>query len=567
MLRPDIYYIAYERLYSNNGASTKGVNDDTADSFSENKINRIIKMLADESYTPNPVRRTYITKINGKLRPLGIPTFTDKLVQEVLRMILEMVYEPIFKNTSHGFRPNRSCHSALEQIQVEFTGARWFIEGDIKGCFDNINHNTLVNIINEKIKDARLVKLIYKFLKAGYLEDWKYNNTYSGTPQGGIVSPILTNIYLHELDEFVENLIVSFNKPSTRLFTTEYQALANKIRNIKYHLKKCNENNKAELIEQLKITRSKLLKTPCKSQTDKKMHYVRYADDFIISVNGSKEDCEMLKSKLTDFIANSLEMQLSEEKTLITHSNTHARFLGYDIKVRRNNQIKPSGNGHTKRTLSGKVELNIPLKDKIEKFLFNNEIVLINNNKLTPCARVKLLHLSDLEIVNAYNSELRGICNYYNMASNFYLLNYFQYLMEYSCLKTLASKHKSSISKIIKNYRDGKSKWCIPYETTTGKKKMYFAKYNDCKSNKNRTDVISNDLVKYLHSRSKFEDRLKAKICELCGSTDSKFYEIHHINKVKNLKGKALWEQIMIAKRRKTIVVCRDCHKKIHGKK
>ena len=190
MLRPDLYYLAYNKLYRNKGAATKGVDDDTADGFSEGKINNIIKSLTDETYVPKPVRREYIKKRRNskKLRPLGLPTFTDKLVQEVLRMILEAVYEPTFSRFSHGFRPKRDCHTALKSLKKEFTGTSWFIEGDIKGCFDNIDHYTLVNIINRKIKDARLIKLIWKFLKAGYMEDWKYYGTHSGCPQGGIAS-------------------------------------------------------------------------------------------------------------------------------------------------------------------------------------------------------------------------------------------------------------------------------------------------------------------------------------------------------------------------------------------
>jgi retron-type reverse transcriptase len=212
LLRPNIYFVAYKNLYANNGAATKGVNEDTADGFSEAKIDSIIKALADETYQPMPVRRTYIQKKNNrkKLRPLGIPTFTDKLVQEVLRMILEAVYEPIFLDVSHGFRPKRSCHTALKQLRREFNGTRWFVEGDIKGCFDNINHTVLVGLLSNKIKDARITKLIYKFLKAGYLENWQYHKTYSSTPQGGIISPLLANIYLHELDKFVMKLKSEF---------------------------------------------------------------------------------------------------------------------------------------------------------------------------------------------------------------------------------------------------------------------------------------------------------------------------------------------------------------------
>lgn len=211
LLRPDIYFAAYKNLYANSGAGTKGVTEDTADGFGEEKIRKIINSLADESYQPMPVRRTYIQKKNSnKQRPLGIPTFSDKLVQEALRMILEAVYEPIFLNVSHGFRPKHSCHTALKFIKMEFNGARWFVEGDIKGCFDNIDHQLLIELMRKKIRDARIIKLIYKFLKAGYMENWKYHKTYSGTPQGGIISPLLANIYLHELDKFVMKLKKDF---------------------------------------------------------------------------------------------------------------------------------------------------------------------------------------------------------------------------------------------------------------------------------------------------------------------------------------------------------------------
>jgi retron-type reverse transcriptase len=313
LLRPDMYYLAYKNLYANNGAATKGVNDDTADGFSEEKISNIIKSLEDESYSPKPVRRTYRQKENGKKRPLGIPTFTDKLVQEVLRMILEAVYEPTFLSCSHGFRPGRSCHTALKELKHRFTGVRWFVEGDIKGCFDNIDHAALVGIIGSKIKDARLIKLIYKFLKAGYMEDWRYNNTHSGTPQGGIVSPLLANIYLHEFDKFVAQMAKDFDTPSTQRYTDEYTAIRSKLMSVRHSLKTAQGEKRAELVERINPLRQIMLKTPSKSQTDKKIRYIRYADDFIIGVNGSKEDCQQIKQQLSEFISQNLKMELSEE--------------------------------------------------------------------------------------------------------------------------------------------------------------------------------------------------------------------------------------------------------------
>lgn len=564
LLRPDIYYVAYQHLYSNKGAGTKGVTDDTADGFSEIYIENIIEALKNEMYQPKPVRRTYIKKSNGKMRPLGLPVFTDKLIQEAIRMILEAIYEPIFSDYSHGYRPVRSCHTALAQIKKEFTGARWFIEGDIKGCFDNINHAVLVEIINQKIKDARFLKLIRSFLKAGYMEDWKYHETYSGCPQGGIISPILANIYLNELDRRVMEIKKEFNVATKARYTPEYTKLVGLRQRLHNKIKNSNGIEREKLIEEYKSATAQMLKLPAKQCDDKKIKYVRYADDFLIAVNGNRQDCEKIKQELTEFISTTLKMELSQEKTLITHSNTPARFLGYDVRVRRDQQIKPKGKFKT-RSMNNKVELSIPFKDKIEKFLFSNGIVKqrSDNGKLEPIHRPQLLNRTDLEIVTIYNAELRGICNYYGLASNFNKLIYFNYLMEYSCLKTLAGKHRSKVSKIRAMYKDGTGKWAIPYETKTGIKKMYFANYADCKGKK-FTDIVPQTAKNYSHDVTILESRLKAKICEVCGCTESDRYEIHHVNKVKNLKGKSEWEKIMIAKRRKTIVVCHKCHMAIH---
>lgn len=155
-------------------------------------------------------------KNSTKKRPLGIPSTEDKLVQEVVKMILESIYEPKFSDYSHGFRPNRSCHSALQQIQNQFTGITWFVEGDIHACFDSFDHHVLVNILRERIEDENFLALIWKMLKAGYMEQWVYNCTFSGTPQGSGVSPMLANIYLSKLDEFAERLKREFSKGKSK---------------------------------------------------------------------------------------------------------------------------------------------------------------------------------------------------------------------------------------------------------------------------------------------------------------------------------------------------------------
>ena len=186
LFNEEMYHVAYQHIYAKQGNMTVGSDGQTIDSMSLTRIGKLIETLKDESYQPNPSRRTYIPKKNGKMRPLGIPSFDDKLLQEVIRMILEAIYEGQFEDSSHGFRPKRSCHTAIRQISKSFCGTKWYIEGDIKGFFDNINHDVLINILKERIEDERFIRLIRKFLNAGYIEEWTFHKTYSGTPQGGL---------------------------------------------------------------------------------------------------------------------------------------------------------------------------------------------------------------------------------------------------------------------------------------------------------------------------------------------------------------------------------------------
>jgi group II intron reverse transcriptase/maturase len=192
LYNPDLYLRAYGRIYRNAGAMTEGTTDETVDGMSQRKIEDTIELLRNERYRWTPVRRVLIPKKNGKTRPLGIPTWSDKLLQEVMRSILEAYYEPQFSTHSHGFRPERGCHTALREIFCTWSGTVWFIEGDIKGCFDNIDHSILLSILRERIHDNRFLNLVTNLLKAGYLEQWTYRPTLSGTPQGGIVAPPTT---------------------------------------------------------------------------------------------------------------------------------------------------------------------------------------------------------------------------------------------------------------------------------------------------------------------------------------------------------------------------------------
>ena len=572
LLREDIYFAAYQKLYANRGAITKSIDNDTADHFSQAYVNALIQELRDGTYRAKPVRREYIAKKNGKMRPLGIPSFRDKLLQEAIRTILEAIYEPVFDNNSHGFRPYRSCHTALSQIKKDFTGIVWFIEGDITGCFDNIDHNVLIGILAKKIKDSKFLNLIRQFLKAGYVENWKYNKTYSGTPQGGICSPILANIYLNELDMKFREMKAKFDRPRSKneWKTPEYREIDNKMKKISYWIDHTTDREeRGTLIEQYKALKKRLNTIPCHQQTNKKFTFVRYADDWLVGVCGTKAECEALKVEIADFLSNELHLELSEEKTHITHSSKDARFLGYNVSVRRCQKIKgfkmKSGKRRKSRTLHLKVALKIPHSEKIERFLFAKKIIIQTpDGRFKPVHRAALLNMSDSEIVEHYNAEARGLLNYYNLAVDYHTLDYFCYLMEYSCLKTLACKHKSSVRKMIRQYKDGKT-WSVPYETVKGTKRVRPVKVADCKKNKANaaTDIVFSR-TRYAW-KSTIRQRINARICELCGTRTAELYEVHVVRNLSEL-GNLDWELAMKAKRRKTLVVCPACHNRIHGR-
>jgi group II intron reverse transcriptase/maturase len=569
----EFYIKAYTKIYKNKGSATQGIDEETADGFGDEKIESIIASLKDETYQPKPVRRVNIPKKNGKTRPLGIPTFTDRMVQEVCRMILQAIYEPTFSEFSHGFREKHSCHTALVQIRNTFTGVNWFVEGDIKGFFDNINHHTLINILRKKISDERFIRLIWKFLRAGYLEDWRYNKTYSGTPQGGIVSPILANIYLNEFDNYVtKELKQEFDQgePKKRKRNTEYRKYDMRNQRLKKKIDETTDKAKREaMIQEYKENKKILLNLPYyepENQGYKSLKYVRYADDFLIGVNGSKEDCQQIKNMIGKFLSGKLELEMSEEKTLITHSSKPARFLGYDIMISHDLTVTKDKNNIAKRSYRGYVQLRIP-KGTIERVIVDRKMVKdIDAKQWDMLHRPRLLGLSDLEIVQTYNAELRGLYNYYSLAENVSKKMWqLRYVMEYSCLKTLANKYKSTVAKMKTKYKQGKH-WGVKYQTKHGEKIAYF--YNDGFNRRKVSHKMDIDVKPNLYvyqGKTDLEQRLSAKECELCGdnSPDMQF-EIHHVNKVKNLKGKTYWEMVMIAKQRKTLVLCKNCHNGIH---
>lgn len=580
LYNPQFYLLAYQRIQANPGNMTAGTDGKTIDGMGIKRINALIEKVRDFSYQPHPARRTYIPKANGKMRPLGIPSFDDKLIQEIVRLILESIYEPTFSNQSHGFRMGRSCHTALKYVQKYFTGTKWFVEGDIKGCFDNVDHHVLMHILRKRIADEHFIGLLWKFLKAGYMEDWNYHNTYSGIPQGSIISPILANIYMNELDKYMQEYANRFNCGKHRkinpTFKKKLDICRGKEQRLKRNAAKMSDEEKEQLTAEIKELRRSLRSMPYSDQMDenyKRVFYVRYADDFLMGVIGSKADAEQIKKDVGSFIRENLHLEMSEEKTLITHGHNFAKFLGYEITVSKDGFNKKTKTGFTRRVNNGKILLYVP-HDKWVKRLLTYDALKIKYDKQhdnkeiwEPVRRSCLLHLDDLEILNQYNAEIRGLYNYYRLANNVSVLNNFYYVMRYSMLKTFAGKYRTRISRIIRKYRKGKD-FAVEYLQKNGKvgQTLFYNKgfCRDTKVGKENPDIVARAVENY--GSNSLIKRLKANKCEWCGAENVPL-EMHHIRKLKDLKGRKQWEIAMIGRKRKTMALCVSCHDKLHAGK
>lgn len=560
LFNPDLYLRAYARLYSNKGAMSKGTTSETVDGMSLKKIEAIIDALRHERYRWTPVRRVYIPKKNGKQRPLGVPTWSDKLLQEVIRLILEAYYEPQMSDHSHGFRPERGCHTALTEIKHTWTGTIWFIEGDISGCFDNIDHDILLSLLKERLHDARFIRLLEGLLKAGYLEEWRYHHTLSGTPQGGVVSPILANIYLHQLDHFVETLLLpAYNRKEERTRNTAYRKIEGRIRRLK-------AQGKRKEITKLKRQRRKL---PARDPFDvdyRRLRYVRYADDFLLGFAGPKAEAEEIRERLKQFLRESLKLELSQEKTLITHARTSAaRFLGYEIATcHADDKLTAT---KWSRNVNGRIELRVPvqvIEEHCGRYMAHGK----------PTHRMELTHLSDFAIVEQYQWKYRGLVQYYALAVNIAWLNKLRWVMRTSLLKTLARKHKSSVSAMARQYQSTTetpygSMACLEVTLDRGaEKKPLSARFGGIPLRRQEQAILSDSRpFPVVIPRNEVVKRLLRNTCEICGSKEN--ISVHHIRALKDLtrkgrKEKPAWMHVMAAMRRKTLVVCAQCHWAIH---
>lgn len=565
LYNPELYLKAYAKLYPNKGAMTPGVTPETVDGMSLKKIQNIIAALRDEKYDWTPVRRVHIKKANGKLRPLGLPTWSDKLLQEVIRSLLEAYYEPQFSKRSHGFRPGLGCHTALIEVRT-WTGTKWFIEGDISQYFETIDHSTLIGILAEKIKDNRFLRLIQKLLTAGYMERWTYNRTYSGTPQGGVLSPLLANIYLDKLDHYAEECIKSFNQGKRRALNLDYQRLNNR----RYRAKAKGDRVKAKAL--LKEMR-RLPSTDPNDPDFRRAWYIRYADDFLIGIIGAKSDALEMKRKIGAYLQDRLKLKLSEEKTLITNATQEAaKFLGYEIQSQSCDSKITTRTDHSKRrSVNGHIALLLPKS--------------VNQKKSAPYLKDgKPIHNSflminqDFSIVHDYQTKLRGLYQYYALATNVSQLHHLKWIMEQSLVKTLAAKHKLSVRAMLAKYKTsvktekGKTLKCIQVKVNREGKKPLVATFGGFSlERKQFTKVDDRVPIPYNAMKTSTEiiQRLLADKCEICGKTGD--VEVHHIRAIKDIKGpknaRTDWKRYMASRFRKTLVVCLECHYRISAGK
>jgi group II intron reverse transcriptase/maturase len=478
-----------------------------------------------------------------------------------MRSILEAYYEPQFSDLSHGFRPKRGCHTALRIIR-RWGGINWFIEGDIKGCFDNINHERLLSILRENIHDNRFIRLMEELLKAGYLEDWNYEPTLSGTPQGGILSPLLANIYLDRLDTFVEtDLIPRFTKGKSRKGSGAYRTLQSRMLRMKYK----GDWNTA------KVLRKRLQQMPSTDTQDpnfRRLPYIRYADDFLLGFTGPKAEAHEIKTRLKEFLSKDLKLELSGDKTLIPHANTEAaRFLGYDIKRLMEDSKHDKDD---RRCVNSQLSLRVPKDVVHERCNFYKEHGRILH-------RAELRSDSDYNIVCLYQSQYRGYMQYYTLAQNINILRRLQWVMTVSLLKTLAAKHKTRVNEVVRKYKSTVQtsegpRSCFEVKVERKEKTPLVARFGGIPLKRQTWTEIEDHPpnIFYQSGRVELLQRLLAETCEYCGSTDDT--EVHHIRKLADVnkrsgRGKPTWMQVMAARRRKTLVVCRTCHLAIHAGK
>ena len=558
LFNPQLYLLAYGRIYANHGAMTPGASQETADGMSMARIEAIITAMRYERYRFAPVRRTYIPKRNGKLRPLGLPTWSDKLVGEVVRLLLEAYYEPTFSDRSHGFRPGRGCHTALREVAVAWTGTTWFVEGDISDCFGKLDHDIMIKTLAERIHDNRFLRLVRNMLTAGYLEDWRWHATLSDAPQGGVASPVLSNVYLSKLDAYVETVLIpQYTQGAARRHNRAHTA----IRQALYRARRRGDSTAVRDLQRRMRT------MPSQDPNDpgyRRLYYTRYADDHLLGFIGPKAEAEQIKNQVARFLREELKLELNPDKTLVTHARTRAaRYLGYEIITQHSDTKVTRG----RRSINGTIALRVPrdvITAKCAPYLRRGK----------PEARSALCNLDDYEIVATYGAEYRGIVQYYLLASDVWRLGRLRWVAETSMLKTLAAKHKSTVSKVAAKYKTaietphGK-RTCFQARQDRDGRQPLVARFGGIPLARRKDATLVDRVPKPVtYPVKELTARLRKGRCELCEQPGQ--VQVHQVRDLAKLgppgPAQPAWAAQMARMRRKTLVVCPPCHETIHSR-
>lgn len=475
LYKEDLVFKAIDKLKTNKGSGTAGVDSATFDKYNNKAIQELIQKLKNKTYNFLPVKkkkRLYFPK-PGKttLRPIGIPSFQDRIVQEMIRTILEQIYEPIFEkvhnNVNAGFRTGKGCHDSIHRLLQQVKGYDWCIEGDIKGAYDNIRHNKLLEILGEKIIDKTFLKLIRNGLESGLVHQGQFHHTILGTPQGGIASPILFNIYMSKLDEYVSNdlakLVLNKNETENRLakpVTNSYNKIRSEIRKIERNNLGKDTEQEQELIERHRFLEIKKFSVPYldKKKTLIRMVYARYADDWVLFTNGSEEYATHLKDKINEFLQNQLGLELNQDKTKITNvKTTRVKFLGYSLCTFGTNRkvmgvTGKSGAVNNKRTTGINLVAGMDQDRLDNRLILKGFITKDGKGEIKAKRKPEWTVFQDHEIIQMFNYVIRGISNYYMLISQVSHINHYCYLLYYSCAHTLANKHNASLRQIFTKY-------------------------------------------------------------------------------------------------------------------
>lgn len=484
---PEIYINSYGNICKNRGSTTLGIKGDEGYllSFGKEKAQEIANKFKTNTYNWAPTRRTWIPKPGkNKLRPIDTPTQKDRIVQEAIRSILECIFEPEFKQfenqvgnvqrfghykvTNYGFRPGKSTFQALDNLKFSGRYTNIGIEGDIKGAYNNVDHDIMLKLISTRIKDKKFLTLMRNLLRSGVIENDRIETGELGTPQGGIVSPLLFNIYIFQLDKFILKqviLIESQNKHKKARVNPIYSKLTTQKKKLEDLIKSQPRSRERRILQKERrkvVARRSKVPYHLPQTKPKQAVYARYADDWLILFTGNENEATELREVIKNFIETELLLQLDEEKTLVTRLDNGIDFLGYEIKAWHKNQTRiiytqltKSQNQETeqktfpKRTTSRQINI-LPSKTRLRSSLINKGFLDPETNQ-GKSARHLLDH-SDYEIVQKYRYIVRGIVNYYKYCDNIQRLHFCLYVLQYSCLHTLAARHRITLKRAISIY-------------------------------------------------------------------------------------------------------------------